>query len=227
MGDIEDPRGPWRGLRKEQQRIMHDVNVRPVTNLIIIASVVLWVSQAATANLHAAVYLYYRCVRPQTPICIATTPEAKADCPHTCRQWMAIVFNAEHIRQRVEDQLATVNLNWEVAPANFFLDAAAQQIYGKGLPKTQYGFPVTVSKLYDDPESVGWREVEEDEDKLGAIVIWPSIGGFVTVEESGAGTPDHKLKLLYPSWKKKALWEAEVKELGTAGEPKFVVPKLQ
>jgi hypothetical protein len=153
--------------------------------------------------------LYWKCIDPTESPCRAFTEEQKAQCPGGCDEWqeMRIAALAK----------GAWSGDGRVA-ANVFLNTAASEIYGREIPKTEFGHPVTVAQFSRHPEKYGWAVVSRGSPPPGSLALFDGFAGVVV--DSVPGAPPY---VLYPSHRKGGkLTVSKADHLG--GAPKYLVP---
>lgn len=168
-------------------------------------------------------FTYYVCVMPKNLSCkCPAKKDEESTCPK-CAEWTKQERSFE-----VNLALKTSGYSYKSGPprANVFVNDAARQIYGKGLPRNNVNHYITLHQLYQDPQKYGWSEVGAKQNKTGTLAVWPSNGGVVVADHSGeTNRTSDSIQVLYPSAKKGGkLNQADVGSIDSGLKPKYLIP---
>lgn len=168
---------------------------------------------------------YNVCIDPEKPLCYVTKEADKNKCPN-CKEWGSNYIGSETvIALAIKESEYSYDTGLKVPRANFLLRDASKKLYGVEYPKTNYGFPITVREIYENPEQYGWIEIDKNAQKTGALAVWPNTGGVVVKSATSVRKEVPQDIILYSSDKKRGnLNLIRAEKLGE-GEPKFIIPK--
>jgi len=162
---------------------------------------------------------YLVCIKPADVACVAISESEKSQCPK-CTEWKEVNLKTSK-NLDVDPQAYSYDTGSKTPRANVFLSDATKKLFGTGLPKTEAGSPIKVGELYNHPEKYGWIELPPDQEKAGAIVVWPTMGGLVVEGKT------ERILVLHPSDKRKGeLKTTDAKYLAPDAKPKFLLPKV-
>lgn len=138
---------------------------------------------------------WFVCVEPDEEracVCLKEDDKSKA-CPN-CKKWKK-EFSSETLALELNKFEYSFEEGKGFPRANFFARDLAYQVYDSEYPKTEYGYPVTTGVFYSEYESFDWVSLDEEDKKIGSMIIFPSFVGIVTSDSSGI------LEVLYPRGK--------------------------
>ncbi len=160
---------------------------------------------------------YFVCDEPSSnPPCIAFNDQDKVNCKN-CRSW-------EEKSEKKEGRISN-NTNSYMNKGNYFLQDTAEELYGVSFPKI-YKSPVKIGDIYANFESYGWVEVGATSSKVGALALFPGIGGFIIKEGEKEPTDISNAIVYYPSSKKNGRPSImKLAYLGNLDTVKFLIPK--
>jgi hypothetical protein len=158
----------------------------------------------------SVVFHYYECGDPRSqPPCVSPDETSKKRCCPDCKSWRILGVGGD------------LALDPTYHQPNDFLDATANQVFGKGLPEAPGGGPVAASDFYNNFQNHGWIEVTGSGSKTGSLMILPHTGGLVV-----HGDTEDNATIIYSSTKRAGqVRETKAKYLDPeGGAAKFVVP---
>lgn len=181
---------------------------------VMLVLLVLSSTTAASAQRSTSISIdVYQCLTPNPPNCVSPDEASKSTSCPDCKSWGMVPLASS----------LTFHAQARYAQPKLFVNDAAKQMYGAGLPKNQEGKTISVAQLYADPTKYGWVEIKgEATPKEGTIAVLPHTAGVVVKRKSSDETT-----VLYSSSKKKgAVRTTDLDNLVIAKEePKYLVPK--